>query len=54
MAHITHFINTTEHKTMERKPFGPRAETLAVIRQFARTCRFEPKLQPNINFYLVN
>ena len=54
MAHATPVITVSENKKMERKSSGPRAETLALIRQFARAYRFEPKLQPDINSYLVN
>ena len=34
--------------------FGPREETLRLLRQFARAYRFEPKLSPEFCSFITN
>jgi hypothetical protein len=41
-------------RKMGKRVFGPREETLKLIRQFARVYQFEPKLTLGLCSYLVN
>ena len=54
MTHVTPVISTSEKSKMKRNVSGPRAETLMLIRQFARVYEFEPEQTKKVKSNLVN
>ncbi len=53
MINFTSGVVVSEKK-MKKKLSGPRAETLMMIRQFARAYEFEPEQKRKIEKSLVN
>ena len=53
MRNFTHDVVVSEKK-MKKEVSGPRAETLMLIRYFARTCEFEPKRKRKVAKMLLN
>jgi hypothetical protein len=54
MINFTHDVVATEKKMKKVKGSGPRAETLMLIRYFARTYEFEPEQKRKERNLLVN
>ena len=54
MTHVTPVILTSEKSEMKKNVSGPRAETLMLIRQFARVYEFEPEQTKGVSKVLVN
>ena len=54
MMHATPVISISEKNKMKRNVSGPRAETLMLIRQFARVYEFEPVQTKRVKRNLVN
>ena len=54
MTHYTPVILTSGKSKMKKNVPGPRAETLMLIRQFARVYEFEPEQSKGVSKVLLN
>ena len=54
MTYATPVISTSKNNKMKRNVSGPRAETLMLIRHFARVYEFEPEHTKRVKSNLVN
>ena len=54
MMHFTPIVQLSEKNKMKKNVSGPRTETLALIRQFARVYEFEPEHKQKIKKVFVN
>ncbi|MDR2916295.1 MAG: hypothetical protein LBV74_15965 [Tannerella sp.] len=54
MTHVTPVVSVSEKNKMKKEISGPRAETLMIIRQFARIYEFEPEQKQKVRKSLVN
>ena len=53
MMYFTPLVSVPEKNKMKKEKTGPRAETLMLIRYFARIYEFNPE-QPKARKYLLN
>ena len=54
MTHFTPVILHSEKNKMKKNESGPRAETLMLIRQFARIYEFQPEQTREVKKVLLN
>ena len=54
MTYFTHAVSVSDNIKMKKEMPGPRAETLMVIRHFARVYEFEPQRKRKIRIELLN
>ena len=52
--YFTPLISASEKNKMKKDMPGPRAETLMLIRHFARTYEYKPEQRPKDSKYLLN
>ena len=54
MMHVTSVVPLSEKNKMEKNVSGPRAETLMLIRQFARVYEYNPEQNQKVSKVFVN
>jgi len=54
MTHVTSVVPISEKNKMKKNVSGPRAETLMLIRQFARVYEYEPEHKLKVRKVFVN
>ena len=54
MTHVTPVVLVSEKNKMKKNVSGPRAETLMLIRQFARVYEFVPENKQKVRKVFVN
>ena len=54
MLYVTPLVSVSDNKKMKKEMPGPRAETLMIIRHFARVYEFEPQRKRKIRKEFLN
>jgi len=54
MMYVTPLVSVSERNKMKKEIPGPRAETLMIIRHFARVYQFEPYKERKFRRVLLN